>query len=73
MGRFGAVRRIPLSGAFFKIGGAKLTGPYSAGETQDAARLPLYGSPKRAILVSSSPGTWECDDHGLTGRTDHAH
>jgi hypothetical protein len=70
MGRFGPVRRIPLSGAFFKIGGAKLTGPYSAGETQDAARLPLYGKPKRAILVSSSP---ECDDRGLTGRTVHAH
>jgi SNF2 family DNA or RNA helicase len=45
----------------------------SAGETQDAARSPLSGKPKRAILAPSSPGTRECGDQGLTGRTDHAH
>jgi hypothetical protein len=72
--RFEPVRRIPLSDAFFKIGGAKLTGHCPAGETHDAARLPLSGGPKRAILVSGSPETRECGDHGhgLTGRIDHA-
>src|SRR5205085_5496143 len=62
---FGTERR------FFKIGGAKLSGHCSGAETQDAARLPLSGKPKRAILVPSSPGTREWPTIGVErGRGD---